>query len=168
MKDPTIPRPGKAAGSQAGDRAVPSNRILVVDDDSDLRRLYGFVLCRSGHHVDVAEDGAAGWDALQANRYDLLITEHEMPKLTGVELIKKLRAARMALPVVMAARRLPIEELAQDPSLRLAATLAKPFLAGALLVAVENVLRVADSAEEQIKPQPTWLSQPSAQRLWLR
>jgi len=139
----------------------------VVDGDSDTRLLYGFVLTRPGYRVDVAEDGAAGWEALQANRYHLLITEHEMPKLTGVGLVKKLRAARMALPVVMAARKLPIKELAQDPSLQLAATLSKPFLADALLDTVKNLLRVTDSAHEQIRPLPAWRSQPSEDALGL-
>ena len=128
MKDHQIPEAGAPAGAPRQRPTTSSQRILVVDDDSDTRLLYGFVLTRPGYLVEVAEDGAAAWEALQANRYNLLITEHEMPKLTGLELVKKLRAARMALPVVMAARRLPIEELARNPALRLAATLSKPFL----------------------------------------
>jgi len=112
-----------------------------VDEDRELRLHYAFVLGRPGYHVDVAEDGAAGWDALQTNRYHLLITENELPWLTGLELIRKLRAARMALPVVMAAGRLPTHELAQNPSLRLAATLLKPIGVDALLDTVKNVLR---------------------------
>jgi len=145
-----------------------ANRILVVDDDGDTRLLYGFVLTRPGYFVDVAEDGAAGWEALQANPYHLLITEHEMPKLTGVELVKKLRAARLALPVVMAARRLPIEELARNPALQLAAMLSKPFLAEALLNTVKDVLHVTDTAPEPIKPLPAWRGQSSTDSLWLR
>ena len=156
------------AGAKARPRAARSRRILVVEDDSDTRLLYGFVLTRAGCLVDVAEDGAAGWEAIQANRYNLLITEHEMPRLTGVELVKKLRAARLALPVVMAARRLPIEELAQDPLLQLAATLSKPFLAAKLLDTVKNLLRVTDSAPEQFEPRPAWRSQLAADALWLR
>ena len=77
------------------------HRILVVDENSDLRLHYAFVLGRPGYHVDLAKDGAAGWVALQANNYSLLITEHDMLRLTGVELVRKLRAARMALPVVL-------------------------------------------------------------------
>jgi DNA-binding response OmpR family regulator len=91
-----------------------------------------------------------------------------MPKLTGIELVKKLRAARMALPVVMAARRLPIEELNRNPALRLAATLSKPFIEQVLLDTVQNVLRVTDSAHEPLKPLPGWRSQPSWDGLWLR
>jgi DNA-binding response OmpR family regulator len=112
----------------------------VVDEDSELRLHYAFVLGRPGYPVDLAEDGAAGWDALQAINYSLLVTEHDMPKLTGVELVRKLRAARMALPVVMAAGRLPTDELALNPSLRLAATLVKPFAVEALLDTVRTVL----------------------------
>ena len=134
----------------------------MVDDDSDLRLLYADALARPGYHVDAAEDGAAGWEALQANSYNLLITEHNLPKLTGVELVRKLRAARMAVPVVMAAERLPTQELARDPSLQLAAVLPKPFYISELLETVRAVLRATDSAREQIEPLPNWRSQPSA------
>ena len=116
-------------------------RILVVDDDSDLRLLYAFALGRPGYDVDGAKDGEAGWDALQSGHYNLLITENELPYLTGLELVRKLRAACMDLPVVMASGRLPAQDLAQNPSLRLAATLLKPFAVDALLNTVKTVLR---------------------------
>jgi DNA-binding NtrC family response regulator len=84
-----------------------------------------------------------------------------MPKITGVELIKNLRSARMALPVVLVAGSLPAEELAQNPSLQLAATLEKPFAVAELLHTVENVLCPTDRPGEQSEPQPDWRSQPS-------
>jgi two-component system, chemotaxis family, sensor histidine kinase and response regulator WspE len=167
MKDNQISKAGASTGAPWQPK-TSSHRILVVDDDSETRLLYGFLLTRPGYFVEVAEDGAAAWEELQANPYNLLITEHEMPKLTGVELVKKLRAARMTLPVVMAARRLPREELARSPSLRLAATLSKPFLADALLETVKDVLRVTDGPHEPLRPLPAWRSQPSADGLWLR
>jgi DNA-binding NtrC family response regulator len=94
-----------------------------------------------------------------------MITEHEMPHLTGVDVVKMLRAARMAMPVVMAAGRLPTHELARNPPLQLAATLSKPFAVDALLDAVKNVLHATDSPREQIEPRPIWPSQPSADGL---
>jgi DNA-binding response OmpR family regulator len=167
MKDNQISQAGEPAGAPLQCPANSAHRILVVDEDSDLRLLYADVLVRPGYHVDAAEDGAAGWEALQANSYNLLITENDMPKLTGVELVRKLRAARMALPVVMAAGRLPKHELARNPSLQLAATLLKPFAVDVFLDTVKNVLCATDGAGEQIAPPPNWQSQPSTDGLRL-
>jgi len=137
-------------------------RILAIDEDRDLRQLYAEALVGPGYRVDVAEDGDAGWAALQANNYQLLITEHDLPKLTGIELVRKLRAAHMALPVVMAAGRLPTSQLTQDPPLQLAALLVKPFDVAALLDTVKDVLRATDSSHEQTNPPVDWQRQPSA------
>jgi DNA-binding response OmpR family regulator len=145
--------------SQAGEPAITScqrptrsaPRILVVDEDSDLREFYIEALAGPGYHVDAIDDGAAAWKALKANGYNLLITEHEIPSLTGVELIKLVRAARMAMPIVLAAGRLPSHELARNPSFQLAATLSKPFTLDALLSTVQSVLRVTDSAPTQLQ-----------------
>jgi len=166
-KDNNDSQAGEPAGATEPCTMSSSQRILVVDEDGDLRRLYAEALAGLGYCVDGAEDGAAGWEALKAKRYGLLITEHEMPNLTGVELIKKLRAARMALPVVMAAGRLPMYELARNPALQLAATLSKPFVIDALLDTVRTVLRATDSAQEQPDPQRDWRNQPSANGLSL-
>jgi two-component system chemotaxis response regulator CheY len=161
----------QAAGPARVLRPCPTNsssRILAVDENSDLLLLYMEALARPGScHVDVAEDGAVAWAALQAHNYDLLITEHEMPGLSGVNLVKKLRAAHMALPVVMAAGRLPTDELARNPSLQLAATLVKPFAMDTLLDTVRVVLHTTDSSRERIDPRPNWHSQPSANALRL-
>jgi DNA-binding NtrC family response regulator len=77
---------------------------------------------------------------LHATSYDLLITNHNMPKLSGVDLVKKLRSAHMKLPVVLASVALPTEELNQNPRLRFAATLLKPFTIDELLETVKKVL----------------------------
>lgn len=146
----------------------PPHRILVVDGDPYTCHLSADVLIRHGYDVNAAEDGAAGWEELQAYNYNLLITEHKLPKLTGVELIKKLRAAHLALPVVMAAGRLPTRELARNPSLQLAATLVKPFAVAALLNAVKNVLHATDRVCEPIAPLPNWRSQPATAGWQLR
>ena len=156
------PPPGGESARPIGQRPTrAAHRILVVEEDSDLRQLYSEALAGPGYHVDATDDGAAAWEALKANRYQLLITEHEIPSLTGVELIKMLRAARMALPVVMAAGRLPTHELARNTSLLIAATLAKPFAVDTLLDTVEHVLCATDSDEEPTEPLPNWRSQPS-------
>ena len=167
MKDKKTAQTEEWASASQHRPTSSSQRILVVDEDGDLRQLYGDALAGLGYRVDAAEDGAAAWAALKANSYNLLITEHELPTLTGVELIKMIRAARVDVPVVMAAGRLPTHELARNPSLQLAATLSKPFVIDALLDTVRNVLRTADSAQELVAPLPVGRSQPSADSLWL-
>jgi DNA-binding response OmpR family regulator len=162
MKDNELLQAGGPAGASVPSPTHSPHRILVVDDNSDVRLLYTEVLARPGYHVDAAEDGAAGWEAIQANNYNLLITENEMPRLTGVELVRKLRSARMAVPVVMAAVRLPTLELVQNPPLQLAALLPKPFYLSELLQTVRAVLRATEYCREPIASPPIWRSQPSA------
>jgi DNA-binding response OmpR family regulator len=139
----------------------------VVDEDSDLRLLYTEALVRPGYHVDAAEDGPAALKALRVKNYNLLITEHSLPTLTGVELVRTLRAARMGLPVIMAAAKLPIHELARNPSLQPVAVLPKPFYLSQLLETVRAVLRAAVNPRGQIAPPRDWPSKLSAAGLQL-
>jgi DNA-binding response OmpR family regulator len=162
MKENTISQAGESACAPLQREANLPQRILVVDDDISIRQLSTEVLIHSGYEVDAAADGAAAWEALQIKAFNLLITDHNMPRLTGVELVKKLRSARMALPVILATGRLPTEELAQNPSLQLAAMLPKPFTVEELLGTVTKVLRATVSAPGQFDPLPDWRSQPSA------
>jgi len=166
MKENKISLAGGPACALLQREPNPPRRILVVDDDSDIRQLSTEVLIHSGYVVDAAADGAAAWEALQIKAFNLLITDHNMPRLTGVELVKKLRSARMALPVILATG-LPTAELVQNPSLQLAAMLPKPFSIEELLETVSVVLRATDSAPGQLESLPDWRSQPSADGLRL-
>jgi DNA-binding response OmpR family regulator len=146
MNDDITSQAAKPAGLPQPGQASPPERILMVEDDGDIRRLNAEVLIHAGYHVDAAADGAAAWDALCVEQYDLIITDNIMPKLTGVELLKKLRSARMELPVIMATGTIPQEEFTRCPWLQPAATLLKPYTVEALLGTVKNVLCATDSA----------------------
>ncbi len=121
------------------------HRVLVVDDDVSIRQLTTEMLIRSGYEVDAAADGAAGWEALQAKRYDLLITDNFMPKLTGIEMLNKVQAASMQVPVIMATALFPKEEFALYPWLGAVTTLLKPFRAAELLSTARRVLEACES-----------------------
>lgn len=140
MKDNEIRQTGKSDNAALRCQASPPHRILVVDDEPCIRQLNTKVLIDSGYHVDAAEDGAVAWDDLQVNSYDLLVTDNNMPKMSGVELIRKLHDARVALPVIMATAALPKEELTRYPWLQPVATLLKPYTAAEFLGTVKNVL----------------------------
>jgi len=90
-----------------------------------------------------------------------------MPKVTGVELLKKLRAARMALPVIMATGILPTEEFTRYPWLQPEATLIKPYTANELLAKVRNVLHGIDTTHIQIAPPASLQGRPLPNRLLL-
>jgi two-component system chemotaxis response regulator CheY len=118
-------------------------RILVVDDDVDIRDFIDWVLTAYGYRADTTADSAGAWKALRARNYDLLITDHNMPKVTGIELVRALRSERMTLPVVLMSGTLPEEALVQNSSLQLAGTLLKPFTMEELVGTVTKVLHAA-------------------------
>ena len=78
-------------------------RVLVVDDSITVREVERQLLARHGYAVDVAVDGQDGWNALQTTTYDLLVTDVDMPRMNGFELIRMVRRdARMAsLPIII-------------------------------------------------------------------
>jgi CheY-like chemotaxis protein len=116
------------------------HRVLVVDDNSDVRQLTVDVLVGSGYDVDAAQDGAAGWEAIQARGYDLVITDNQMPRMTGIEMIEKLRSACIISRVIMATGHLPVFEFARKPWLKPDAALQRPFSNDELLATVKKVL----------------------------
>jgi len=150
-----------AAGPADGKTGTQNNRILVVDDESAIRLMIGSTLVRSGYHVDTAEDGEMGWEALRLKSYDLLITDNNMPKVSGLELVKKLRFADLALPVILVSGAMPTQELHRHPWLQVAATLLKPFTGDELLEIVKKVLCEIGSARDQGKAETIWRSRPS-------
>jgi DNA-binding response OmpR family regulator len=141
----------KVSGAASQNYANPTHRILLVDDDVYARELNAGVLIRFGYNVDTAEDGAAAWKALNDHAYDLLITDNRMPRVTGLELIKKLRSVDMTLPVILASGTVPVEELKRNPWMNLDATLPKPFTLAELLDTVIKVLQAAESARIRVE-----------------
>jgi DNA-binding response OmpR family regulator len=140
MMEQQAPQAGMPTMALAAHAANSSRRILVVDDDDNTRQISIAVLAGSGYNVVSAQDGAAGWESLQTYDYDLVITDNKMPRMTGVEMIGKLRSANMAVPVIMATGCLPLEEFARKPWLKPEAMLERPFSNEDLLASVKNLL----------------------------
>ena len=147
MTDDKIPQTKEPASPSIRSAANLHQRILVVDDNTDTRQLSIDMLVCSGYDVEGVEDGADGWAALQANNYDLVITDNQMPRMTGIEMITKARASRMELPIIMATGHLPVEEFARKPWLKPDAMLQRPFSNDELLATVKNILRTDDGSD---------------------
>ncbi|MHC8385715.1 response regulator [Pseudomonas sp. LB3P14] len=88
-------------GSQAVEAA--RKRILVVDDSLTVRELQRKLLLNRGYDVAVAVDGMDGWNALRSEDFDLLITDIDMPRMDGIELVSLLRRDNrlQSLPVMV-------------------------------------------------------------------
>ena len=99
MNDFTCPPAGNPAADILPSQPDFHRRILVVVAAEDLRQLNAEILMGAGYEVELVEDGAAAWAALQLHRYDLRLTDQSLSKLSGVELLKKILTARMTLPI---------------------------------------------------------------------
>lgn len=163
MQENGISQMAELAGAASSTQPNASHRILVVEDDAELREQTRNLLLCAGYAVDAAAHGGAAWDALQLRRYDLMVTDNQMPKLTGIELLQMLHVAGVALPVIMATGILPEAEFSRSPWLRPGATLLKPFSDSQLLATVEALLHGSDRDRGPIKPAPNSPVQPGPQ-----
>jgi two-component system alkaline phosphatase synthesis response regulator PhoP len=135
-------------------------KILVVDDEPLIRQLNADILADAGFRVDTAGDGAAAWDALQICGYDLVITDNQMPKVSGVELIEKIRVAGLVLPIIMASATLPEDGYIEHLWLQPFAMLLKPYSLAEFVGTVKAILHAAGDAGEMLTLMPNWQSHP--------
>jgi len=125
----------------AGDRGdATRKRLLVVDDDPNLREVYADVLSAEGFEVVTAKDGLEAFELfLTEGPFHALIVDQNMPRLTGRQLLKRLRGLGEDAPALLISGRLEVAPKDQE-DLGLGAWLDKPFSQGALLEAVRKLL----------------------------
>lgn len=85
----------------ANGQPAAQSSILVVEDDPVLRALVSTLLSGEGFEVETAADGEAGWAALEQRPFNLLLTDHEMPRLKGLDLIARVRSRSRAIPAIL-------------------------------------------------------------------
>ena len=89
--------------------------------------------------MKAVEDGLVAWEELRSNKYDLLITDNNMPNMTGIELLNKLQSVGQAMPVIMATGTAPDLRFPPQAWNSPAITLRKPYTVTGLLRAVESL-----------------------------
>jgi len=119
---------------------IHARRILIAEDDDLIRWIISNTLADDGYPVDAVADGEEAWETLRHDTYDLLVTDNEMPRLTGIKLIERIRNAGMGLPVIVASVTFPMDRVRDYPQLQIAAVIPKPFRKLEFLDTVRNVL----------------------------
>ncbi|GAA4013639.1 hypothetical protein GCM10022280_09940 [Sphingomonas swuensis] len=134
-----------AARAEASELAAPGTsktlRLLVVDDDPEVRGTIARMLSEAGHAVDAVANGTSALAALAAEKFDLIVTDYLMPLMSGAELIEEARRVRPGVPFLI------VTGFSDTEQLRRAcldtATLAKPFTADELMEAIASSLKAS-------------------------
>jgi two-component system alkaline phosphatase synthesis response regulator PhoP len=120
-----------------------TKRILLCDDELHILRAAEFKFKRAGYEVLCANDGQEGWEFIEQGRPDIVVTDCQMPRLSGLGLAERIRntPATADLPVIMLSAKgfeLSLEELRARYGIRCLMT--KPFSPRELFARVEAVL----------------------------
>ena len=117
-------------------------KVLVVDDEIHIVHVVAIKLRNNGYEVLSAENGQDAYDIAVEEQPDIIVSDFQMPILTGLELVEKLRQYEPTkdTPVILlTARNFAIEKETQE-QLRISACLSKPFSPKELLRNIEDVL----------------------------
>ena len=117
-------------------------KILVVDDFSTMRRIVKNLLRDLGFtNTHEADDGSTAWPILQSGDFDFLITDWNMPGMTGIELLQKVRADERlkTLPVLMVTAEAKRDQIVAAAQAGVNGYVVKPFTAAALKEKIEKI-----------------------------
>jgi CheY-like chemotaxis protein len=119
--------------------SAPHRWILVVEDDPAIQEYYSQLLKGANYPFDLAKNGEWGWDRVQAKEYYLIVTDHDMPLLTGLGLIQRLDDRDYRIPVILISGTIPMDDRRLVGHC-LFATIPKPVPAEVLLNSIAEVL----------------------------
>lgn len=112
-------------------------KLLVVDDENNLRLVIQKEMSRLGHEVDTASDGEAAWEASERKDFDVLLCDINMPRLDGIGLLRRLREKRQNPPeVIMLTGQATVETAIEAMKLGAYDYLTKPYRITELAVLV--------------------------------
>ncbi len=116
-------------------------RILVADDEPNLREHLAYALEAEAYEVEAAPDGEAAWEAFRAGRHDLAVLDIMMPRIDGTEVLRRIRSIDAEVPVMFLTSK--DEEFDKVLGLELGADdyLTKPFSLRELIARVKALLR---------------------------
>ena len=123
-------------------------RILIVDDDPEIRELLDFDISSSGYYTDTAQDGMEGLNKALNNKYDLILLDVMMPKMNGFEVCKNIRQAKINIPILMLTAKGTIGDKTSGFDSGADDYLVKPFDIQEVLLRIRVLLRRTQPAVE--------------------
>lgn len=123
-------------------------RILIVDDDDEIRELLEFDVAQSGYFVDVAKDGLDGLNKALNNTYDLILLDVMMPKMNGFDVCKTIRQAKLAIPILMLTAKGTIYDKTEGFDCGADDYLVKPFDIQEVLLRIRVLLKRNEVVEK--------------------
>ena len=124
-------------------------RFLVVDDFSTMRRIVRNLLKELGFsNVDEAEDGVVALTMLKAEKFDFVVSDWNMPNMTGIDLLRKIRedAALKHLPVLMVTAEAKKENIVEAAKAGASGYVVKPFTAATLDEKLNKIFKTMETA----------------------
>jgi DNA-binding response OmpR family regulator len=121
-------------------------RILVIEDEAKVANFIKKGLTQSGYEVEIAADGEEGYDKIRNGSFDLILLDLMLPKMSGLELIPRIRECKAAIPIIAVTAKASVEDRVEGLNLGCDDYLVKPFSFAELLARIQVQVRRGDPA----------------------
>ena len=119
-----------------------SVRLLLVDDDPNMQRMVALFLNKKNFDLEIAGNGRKALEMLDSNKYDLIISDMQMPLMDGAELLQKIRVKKIKTPVILISAYTSLDMPNEANTSDFAAVLFKPFDSSDLINTIGKVLKI--------------------------
>ncbi|MBE9535870.1 MAG: sigma-54-dependent Fis family transcriptional regulator [Proteobacteria bacterium] len=127
-----------------------AKKILIVDDEKSMREFLEILFAGEGYQVEVAENGKYALEKLKAGRYDLVITDMQMPQMGGVELLKNIRAISSSTEVIVMTAYASTESAVEAMKCGACDYITKPFKIDEIKIIVDKIFQTIALKNENL------------------
>ncbi|MFZ5569110.1 MAG: sigma-54-dependent transcriptional regulator [Thermodesulfobacteriota bacterium] len=122
--------------------------ILIVDDEEKMRHLLALLLQRNGHTTEQASDGLEAYAKIKETPYDMVISDIKMPRMSGVELLQKVKAEDLPCPFVFITAFATVDSAVESMRMGASDYITKPFEEDRIQLTIERTLNFSRVIQE--------------------
>jgi two-component system response regulator AtoC len=126
-------------------------RLLVIDDEENMRHMLGTLLKKSGYSVDTAEDGSVGLERMKQNQYDFILCDLKMPKCDGMEFLETSRKQNNETTIIMMSAFGTIDSALEAMKLGAYDFISKPFKSDEVLLTLKKAEERESLKQENLR-----------------